>query len=633
MPVSGAPSSIAALVDPPTTTPTTTTTAGAPLVDLEGRVVVSGSSQVEPLSAAVAADLLTVAPSVEVTVDGPGTGDGFARLCDGELDIAMASRPMAGREQERCARAGVETVQLHVAWGGLAVVTAAPSPVSCLSVADLYALIGPESRGFDDWSDGAGIAQSLGSTTQLPTVPLTVVTPGEAPPVGFLLEELIDDVAAWRGVPEPERTIRPDITASPQPGWTVGTVAATPGALGVIGLPDLPVDQADVESVPIADLPGAPCAPPTVEAVQAGTYPLADQHVLHVRVPGPDDDALRAYVDHYLERVTDLAPSVGMIAASAADLAAATTRWRDPSPAQPEAELSGRVVVDPTGAPIEDLSAIVAAELERRAPHVEVSIEGPALNLSIELLCQGSADIATSTRPLDDRERAACVEHGIVPIELLVGSGGFAVVTASPAPVACLTFADLYALLGPEATGTTNWRDATTLAAALGSTTALPDLPLAVFTEFTGWDPFLGTTLFEPMATARGLPGDLHDARVDVITAPSGVLDLVGTTPGSLGLVDLFTIGTGAATAVPIPITADPAGRCTAPSPTSLAAAAYDLGRSYRLLVRTPGPDDDALVAYVDLYLELLADAAPQAGVLPRTDAQIAAQRTRWESR
>jgi phosphate transport system substrate-binding protein len=591
---------------------------------------------VEPLAAAVASELHTVAPSVEVTVDGPGTGDGFARICDGEIDIAMATRPMDVRELDRCARAGVATVELPVAWGGLAVVTSAPSPVSCLSVADLYALTGPESEGFEDWVDAADIAESLGSTTQLPAVPLTVVTPGEVPPVGFLIEELIGEAAAWRGMPEPERTVRPDITASPQSGWTVDTVAATPGALGIIALSDLPADQADVAPVPIADLPGAPCTPPTEAAVQAGAYPLADRHVLHVRVPGPDDDALRAYIELFLRRAADLAPSAGVIPASAAALATATSRWRDPSTPGPEAALSGRVVVDTTGAqPIEDLTAVVAAELQRRAPHVEVRIEGPALNLSIELLCQGSADIATSTRPLDDHERAACAEHGIVPIELLVGSGGVAVVTASPAPVACLTFADLYALLGPEATATTNWHDATALAAALGSTTALPDLPLAVFTEFTGWDPFLGTTLFEPMATARGVPGDLHGSRVDATMAPNAfrALDLVGNTPGSLGLVDLFALGTGTATAVPIPITADPTGPCTTPSPTSLAAGTYDLGRSYRLIVRTPGPDDHALVAYVDLYLEMLPDAAPRGGVLPPTDAQLAAQRTRWHNR
>jgi ABC-type phosphate transport system substrate-binding protein len=44
----------------------------------------------------------------------------------------------------------------------------------------------------------------------------------------------------------------------------------------------------------------------------------------------------------------------------------------------------------------------------------------------------------------------------------------------------CLTFADLYALSGPESEGVNNWADAQDLATELGSTTELPDSELSI---------------------------------------------------------------------------------------------------------------------------------------------------------
>jgi hypothetical protein len=46
--------------------------------------------------------------------------------------------------------------------------------------------------------------------------------------------------------------------------------------------------------------------------------------------------------------------------------------------------------------------------------------------------------------------------------------------------VTCLTFADLYALTGPESQDFDSWSDAQALASELGSQTQLPDAPLVI---------------------------------------------------------------------------------------------------------------------------------------------------------
>jgi phosphate transport system substrate-binding protein len=61
-------------------------------------------------------------------VDGPGTGDGFKAFCAGDTDISDASRPIKDEEAQACADAGVEYVELKVAYDGITVLTSAENP-------------------------------------------------------------------------------------------------------------------------------------------------------------------------------------------------------------------------------------------------------------------------------------------------------------------------------------------------------------------------------------------------------------------------------------------------------------------------------------------------------------------------
>src|SRR5215210_6020572 len=131
---------------------------------LAGDIVVSGSSTVEPISSIVIEDFTAANPDADGTVDGPGTGDGFALFCAGEIDVADASRPISDDELAACEEAGVEYVELQIGIDGISVITSPENEaISCLSFADLYALSGPESQGFDNWSDADELAEEIGS--------------------------------------------------------------------------------------------------------------------------------------------------------------------------------------------------------------------------------------------------------------------------------------------------------------------------------------------------------------------------------------------------------------------------------------------------------------------------------------
>ena len=165
-------------------------------------------------------------------MDGPGTGDGFALFCAGEIDIADASRAIKPEgEADVCATNGVEYVELKVALDGLSVITsAADTALECLTFADLYALIGPESTGFANWTQAQALATELGSPTTFPDAPLTVT--GSRRGVRHVRLLRRDGHRAHRRGTQPGRgggVARPDYQSSANDLTIVEGVAGTAG--------------------------------------------------------------------------------------------------------------------------------------------------------------------------------------------------------------------------------------------------------------------------------------------------------------------------------------------------------------------------------------------------------------------
>ncbi|MCU0479078.1 MAG: substrate-binding domain-containing protein, partial [Chloroflexi bacterium] len=209
--------------------------ASQPAGGVSGSIVVSGSSTVEPISTGVAELFKQQNPDWNYQIEGPGTGDGFARFCNGETDISDASRAIKDEEAEKCKAAGIEYVELKVAYDGLSVVTNVNNTaIACLSFSDIYALVGPESTGFTKWSDGTAIAKELGSSTTLPEADLVITGPGEeSGTYDSFVELVIAKIAESRGQ---EAQTRPDYTSSGNDNVIVEGISGNPTSLGWVGL-------------------------------------------------------------------------------------------------------------------------------------------------------------------------------------------------------------------------------------------------------------------------------------------------------------------------------------------------------------------------------------------------------------
>lgn len=272
-----------------------------------GSVIVSGSSTVEPITSLVAEDFAATTEGFNYQVDGPGTGDGFALFCEGEIDISDASRPIREEEAAACEENGIEYVELKVAVDGISVITStANDAVSCLSFLDLYALLGPESQGFDNWTAANDLADELADelgeeygavSTPYPDAPLEVTAPGEeSGTYDSFLELVIEDIAEGR---EQEPVARADYTASADDNVIVEGISGTDTSLGWVGFAFFEENADVIRALEIDG--GDGCVAPTSETIASNEYPIARDLFIYVNTDkAAENQAVADFVDYYL---------------------------------------------------------------------------------------------------------------------------------------------------------------------------------------------------------------------------------------------------------------------------------------------------------------------------------------------
>jgi phosphate transport system substrate-binding protein len=285
-----------------------------------GKIVISGSSTVEPISSAAAETFSEEAPDVDISVDGPGTGDGFELFCKGETDISNASRAIKEEEAAVCDEGGIEFVEIEIGIDGLSVLTSAENAdVECLTFEDLYALIGPESKDFKNWSDAQALATELGSDTTFPDAPLDIVGPGEeSGTYDSFIELVFADIAEKRleegKITEDEaETTRPDYQASANDSVIIEGITGSDSSLGWVGFAFAEEAGDGVKEIEVDG--GDGCTAPDAETIADGSYPISRPLFIYVNnAKAEDNDALSEFVDFYLGDLNAFVEEVGYVA-------------------------------------------------------------------------------------------------------------------------------------------------------------------------------------------------------------------------------------------------------------------------------------------------------------------------------
>jgi phosphate transport system substrate-binding protein len=274
--------------------------------DLSGEILVSGSSTVEPISSLNAEKFQSENPGVSIAVDGPGTSDGFELFCNGETDISDASRPIEDEEVAACEGNGIEFVELKVAIDGLSVITSTDnSEVECVDFLDLYALLGPESEGFTNWSDANELAEEIGAPgAPYPDAPLEVTAPGEESGTFDSFAEIVLEGIAVdeRKQSEDGPFVRADYTASANDNVIIEGISGSPTSLGWVGYAFYQNNSETVKALQVSnEAEGVECTTPDSETISSGEYPIARDLFIYVKKESIDNKPeVEAFVDLYL---------------------------------------------------------------------------------------------------------------------------------------------------------------------------------------------------------------------------------------------------------------------------------------------------------------------------------------------
>ena len=259
-------------------------------------IKVDGSSTVYPITEAVAEEFQKAKKgAIRVTVGISGTGGGFKKFCRGETDISDASRPIAKKEMDACKEAGIQYIELPVAFDALTVVINPQNTwIKELKVEELKAMWEPAAQGkVTKWNQ---------INPAWPDVPLKLFGPGADSGTFDYFTDAINGK---------EKASRGDFTASEDDNVLVQGVSRDKGALGYFGMAYYLENQDKLKAVPIVAKGTAKGVLPSLENVMAGIYqPLARPIFIYVNAKAAEKPEVKEFVEYYLKNAKKLVSEV-----------------------------------------------------------------------------------------------------------------------------------------------------------------------------------------------------------------------------------------------------------------------------------------------------------------------------------
>jgi phosphate transport system substrate-binding protein len=279
--------------------------AGGGAANAGGEVVVDGSSTVFRISKAAQEKYSQANPDAEIIVSNHGTGGGFGRYLQGEVDIIDASREAKPEEESGAKQQGLDWTRFLVAHDGITVVVNPRNDfVKSLSVGQLKAVWEPDSK-VRTWKD---------IDPSWPDRKVVLFSPdNDSGTFDFFVEAIVGKAKGQRQ----------DVQASSDDNTLVSGVEGDLDALGYFGYAYYAANAARLRAVPIQNGPDAPPVAPTPETIFAGAYtPLSRPLFIYVKDVAMRRPEVAGFVTFYVEHAEELAQQAGYVAPTAEDRAA-----------------------------------------------------------------------------------------------------------------------------------------------------------------------------------------------------------------------------------------------------------------------------------------------------------------------
>ncbi len=271
------------------------TTFAVPVV-LAQVVKIDGSSTVYPITEGVAEDFQkSKKNAIKVTVGISGTGGGFKKFCRGETDVQNASRPILAAEMADCKAAGIEYIELPVAFDALTVVTNPKNTfLASITVEELKKVWEPAAQGkVMRWNQ---------VNPAWPDAPIKLFGAGsDSGTFDYFTEAINGKSKASRG----------DYTASEDDNVLVQGVSQDVNAIGYFGYAYYAENKQRLKAVSIVEKAGKPAVAPSEAAVLDGSYqPLSRPIFIYVSAKAMAKPEVREFAEYYMKTAAKIAKEV-----------------------------------------------------------------------------------------------------------------------------------------------------------------------------------------------------------------------------------------------------------------------------------------------------------------------------------
>jgi phosphate transport system substrate-binding protein len=233
-----------------------------------------GSDTIVNLALAWAETYQAQHPDLRISVTGGGSGTGIAALINGTADIANASRAMKPEERQAAEANGIQPYEITIARDAIAVIVHPFNPVESLTLPQISDMF---SGKIANWREVGGedrpivlLSRETNSGTHV-----------------YFLEEVLR-----LGDKQNQTLFSVDTLLLPSSEGITAEVRQNPNAIGYDGLGYV---TDDVKTLAVSAGPGVPYVRPSIDTVNAGTYPIARPLYMYTR--GEPMGKIKSYID------------------------------------------------------------------------------------------------------------------------------------------------------------------------------------------------------------------------------------------------------------------------------------------------------------------------------------------------
>lgn len=257
-------------------------------------IIVDGSSTVYRISMAAQKEFSKISPGITVVVDNHGTGGGFGRYLQGEVDIVDASRAAKADEETKAKTQGIEWTRFLVGYDGITLVVNPKNDFAkALSVEQLKAIWEPESK-VSTWKN---------VDPSWPDRKIVLYSPdNDSGTFEFFTEAIVGK----------SKSQRDDVQQSSDDNTLVNGVAGDQDGLGYFGYAYYGANQDKLRAVAVKNGADAPAVLPSPATIADKSYkPLSRPLFIYVKNSAARRPELAEFVKFYLDNIEKLSVKGG----------------------------------------------------------------------------------------------------------------------------------------------------------------------------------------------------------------------------------------------------------------------------------------------------------------------------------